>query len=205
MKYSTYLLTLLTIFIFLVAPAAEPKNTIEDYLYQKVKNPDLLATSNNYLVSAFEREHEMVHNVEIEIKRREGYYVSAKTPYFFIEYNLYKKENGDAVIGIHEIVAGNNTFRFVKYSKTDNSFVPASFSVVCSNADAFLNHSQNASPELVYNKYRLHKDGLMHPGEKYPSIKWDGEEFYGSEELVSAHASAIRQKTAVSKKRKKKR
>lgn len=182
----------------------KPTNSIEEFLVYKVKNGDLLGTSNGYLVSWFERDRAILRDIEPIVKRKGEHFLSVKTNYYSIEYQLYKNDNGNALIVLSETEKGIKVFKFVKYSKEINGFQPATFQDVCPKAEELVGKPENTKEILAKWRLTLHQNGFAKPGNKHPQIVWNGSNFEPTPELLAEAKTLVEQRENVSKKKKKK-
>ena len=204
MRKISFIAFLLFISLSVVKAGEKPTDRIEDYLVLKIKNGDLLTTSNGYLISSFERDRAILRDIEPEVKRKEEYFVSVKTTYYYIEYQLFLMETGDAIVAMLENIKGKKVFRFVKYSQEINGFQPTSFQDLCPQWKELIGDDPDRTAEKL-NEYRFsfNKNGLSQVGKKDPTLRWDGSKFVATEELLAYAKRSIDRSISSSKKKKK--
>jgi len=169
-----------------------PTNQIESYLITKIKNGDLLSTSNGYLISSFERDRAILRDIEPIVKRKGSDYLSVKTEYYYIEYQLYSVLNGDAIITMLESSDGKKIYRFVRYSKNINGFQPIAFQDVCPQwKDLIGEDPSRTTDKLNQFRFNFHKNGFSQTGRSYPTLEWDGNNFIPTKELLEQADSKV--------------
>jgi len=201
MKY--YLSTLVFLFSLSAIKASNtPVNKIESYLITKIKNGDLLSTSNGYLMSSFERDRAILRDIEPVVKRKGDNFLSVKTEYYYIEYQLYSSINGDAIITMLENADGKKIYRFVRYKKNINGFQPLAFQDICPQwRDLVGEDPERTTDKLNQYRFYFHKDGFSQTGRNYPTLEWDGKSFVPTKELLEQASKSVNRTLDLTKKR----
>jgi len=198
-----YYLSFFVFFLILSTTQANdiPINKIESYLITKIKNGDLLSTSNGYLMSSFERDRAILRDIEPVVKRKGDNFLSVKTEYYYIEYQLYSTIGGDAIISMLENADGKKVYRFVKYKKNINGFQPLAFQDVCPQWRDIVGEDPSRTTDKL-NQYRFyfHKEGFSQIGRSYPTLKWDGNNFIPTQELLEQASKSINKTLDLTKK-----
>ncbi len=201
MKY--YLSTLVFLFSLSAIQASNtPVNKIESYLITKIQNGDLLSTSNGYLMSSFERDRAILRDIEPVVKRKGDNFLSVKTEYYYIEYQLYSSINGDAIITMLENADGKKIYRFVRYKKNINGFQPLAFQDICPQwRDLVGEDPERTTDKLNQYRFYFHKDGFSQTGRNYPTLEWDGKSFVPTKELLEQASKSVNRTLDLTKKR----